>query len=353
MVRKIKDIRPIELKDYKLYVINQLKLPLEEQWLELSTYGDVAKAIKDMIIRGAPLIGIVGAYGFAIGIKQLIDEGKPLDEAEKVLETLKNTRPTAVNLFWALDRMWKKFEKWKNEKSPDELIKALFKEANRIDLEDYHANKSIGGYGQVLIPEKANVLTHCNTGALATSGWGTALGVIRSAYEDGKDITVYVDETRPYLQGARLTAWELVQEGIPHYLITDNSAGFLISKGLIDVIIVGADRITANGDVANKIGTFTLSVLAKEFNIPFYVAAPTTTFDLNTESGKDIPIEVRNEKEIKECGSCKIAPEETKALNYSFDITPAENISGIITEKGIINEINKESIMKFLKYRGI
>ena len=353
MARKIKDIRPIELKDYKLYVINQLKLPKEEQWLELSTYKDVAKAIKEMIIRGAPLIGIVGAYGFAIGIKQLIDEKKPLNEAKNILETLKNTRPTAVNLFWALDRMWKKFEKWKNEKSSEELVKALFKEANRIDLEDYHANKAIGGYGQVLIPEKANILTHCNTGALATSGWGTALGVIRSAYEEGKDITVYVDETRPYLQGARLTAWELAKEEIPHYLITDNSAGFLISKGLIDVIIVGADRITANGDVANKIGTFTLSVLAKHYNIPFYVAAPTTTFDLTTEEGKDIPIEVRDDKEVKTCGGCEIAPEETRALNYSFDITPANNISGIITEKGIINEINKERIVKFLKYRGI
>lgn len=348
-MRKLKDIRPIKVEDYKLYVLNQLKLPLEEEWLELSTYEDVAKAIKDMVIRGAPLIGIVGAYGFAIGVKQLIKEGKPLENAKKVLETLKNTRPTAVNLFWALDRIWKKFEKWKNEKTKEELVKAFFKEANKIDLEDYHANKSIGGYGQVLIPKKANILTHCNTGALATSGWGTALGVIRSAYEEGKDITVYVDETRPYLQGARLTAWELVQEGIPHYLITDNSAGFLISKGLIDVIIVGADRITANGDVANKIGTFTLSVLAKEYNIPFYVAAPTTTFDLETEKGEDIPIEERNENEVKKCGGCAIAPIETKALNYSFDITPAENITAIITEKGIINEINKENIKKFLK----
>ncbi len=353
MRKKIKDIRPIELKDYKLYVLNQLKLPHEEEWLELSSYEDVAKAIKDMVVRGAPLIGIVGAYGFAIGIKQLIDKNRPLEEAKNILETLKNTRPTAVNLFWALDRMWKKFEKWKDKKSKEELVESLFKEAKKIDIEDYHANRAIGGYGQVLIPEKANILTHCNTGALATSGWGTALGVIRSAFEEGKDITVYVDETRPYLQGSRLTAWELVQEGIPHYLITDNSAGFLISKGVVDVIIVGADRITANGDVANKIGTYTLSVLAKAHNIPFYVAAPTSTFDLTTESGKDIPIEQRKEEEVKTCGSCPIAPKETKALNYSFDITPAENITGIITEKGIISEINKESIEKFLRYKGI
>jgi len=352
-LRKLKDIRPIEVKDYKLYVINQLKLPKEVAWEELSTYKDVAKAIKDMIIRGAPLIGIVGAYGFAIGVKQLIDERKSLDKAQKVLETLKNTRPTAINLFWALNRMWKKFQKLMQEgKNNEELIKALFKEANKIDLEDYHANKSIGGYGQVLLPQKANVLTHCNTGALATSGWGTALGVIRSAYEDGKDITVYVDETRPYLQGARLTAWELLQENINHYVITDNSAGFLISKGLIDAIIVGADRITANGDVANKIGTYSLSVLAKEHNIPFYVAAPTSTFDLDIKSGEEIPIEIRDEKEVKTCGGSYIAPEDSKALNYSFDITPAKNITAIITEKGIISEITEDNIKNFLKYRG-
>ncbi len=351
-MRKLKDIKPLELKDYKLYVINQLKLPKEVEWVELSTYEDVAKAIKDMIVRGAPLIGIVGAYGFAIGVKEIVDKNLPLEKAQEILETLKNTRPTAVNLFWALDRMWKKYQKWLNEKSKEELVKLLFKEAEKIELEDYHANKSIGGYGQVLIPEKANILTHCNTGALATSGWGTALGVIRSAYEEGKDITVYVDETRPYLQGARLTAWELQEEGIPHYLITDNSAGFLMKKGLIDVIIVGADRITKNGDVANKIGTYSLSVLAKEHNIPFYIAAPTSTFDLETEKGEDIPIEIRSEDEVKKCGGCDIAPERTKALNYSFDITPAESITAIITEKGIISEINRENIVKFLKFRG-
>ena len=353
-MRKIKDIRPIDVKDHKLYVIDQLKLPQETVWVELSTYREVAKAIKDMIIRGAPLIGIVGAYGFAIGIRQIVEENRSLNEAEEVLETLKNTRPTAVNLFWALDRMWKKFRKWTEEGiEGKKLVDALFKEANRIDVEDYHANKAIGGYGQVLLPEKCNVLTHCNTGALATSGWGTALGVIRSAFEMEKDITVYVDETRPYLQGARLTAWELLQEGIPHYLITDNSAGFLMSKGLIDAVIVGADRITANGDVANKIGTYSLAILAEAHDIPFYVAAPTSTFDLNTKSGKDIPIEERDETEVKKCGGCDIAPEGTKALNYSFDITPASKITAIITEKGIISHVDEEHITKFLKYRGI
>jgi len=307
-----------------------------------------------MIIRGAPLIGIVGAYGFAIGVKQILDEGRSLDDVRDVFDRLKNTRPTAVNLFWALERVWKKFERWTEEgRSGEELVNLLFKEAERIDLEDYHANKAIGGYGQVLLPERCNVLTHCNTGALATSGWGTALGVIRSAFENGKDITVYVDETRPYLQGSRLTAWELVEEGIPHYLITDNSAGFLMSKGIIDAIIVGADRITANGDVANKIGTYTLAVLAEAHGIPFYVAAPTSTFDLDTDSGKDIPIEERSQLEVKKCGGCDIAPEETEALNYSFDVTPASKITAIITEKGIISHVDKEHITKFLRYRGV
>jgi len=352
-LRKLKDIRPLKVENGNLFVINQLSLPSKLEWIKLQSYQEVADAIKNMVVRGAPLISIVGAYGFAIGVRELIEKNKKLNNYKDIYETLKNTRPTAVNLFWALDRMKTKLETLinKNYKN-EEIVKEIYKEANRIELEDYHANKSIGGYGQVLIKDKGRILTHCNTGALATAGWGTALGVIRSAYEDGKEIVVYVDETRPYLQGARLTAWELAEEGIPHYLITDNSAGFLISKGLIDMIIVGADRITANGDVANKIGTYTLSVLAKAHNIPFYVAAPTTTFDLTTKSGKDIPIEVRNENEIKYCNGCKIAPEKTPALNYSFDITPAENITAIITEKGLINEINEQSIKKFLNYKN-
>jgi len=354
LLRKIKDLRPIKVEDDVLYAINQLKLPHEVEWVKLDSYEKVADAIKNMVVRGAPLIGIVGAYGFAIGIKQIYRESGDFSSGEEVLETLKNTRPTAVNLFWALDRVWKKFEKAINEgKTPEETVKVLFKEANKIELEDYHANRSIGGYGQVLLPQKARILTHCNTGALATSGWGTALGVVRSAWEEGKDIVVYVDETRPYLQGARLTAWELQYEGIPHFLITDNSAGFLMKKGMVDAVIVGADRITGNGDVANKIGTYSLSVLAKEHGIPFYVAAPTSTFDLNTERGEDIPIEERSPLEVKTCGDCIIAPEDTPAINYSFDITPAPNITAIITEKGIISHINSEHIQKFMKYRGV
>ncbi|WP_456384454.1 S-methyl-5-thioribose-1-phosphate isomerase [Persephonella sp.] len=353
-MKKIKDLRPIKLENNQLHVINQLKLPQTTEWVRLSTYQEVARAIKEMVVRGAPLIGIVGAYGFAIGINQIYREQGNFSSAEDVLQTLKNTRPTAVNLFWALERVWRKFERAMAEKKPpEEVIKMLFKEANKIELEDYHANRAIGGYGQVLLPEKARVLTHCNTGALATSGWGTALGVIRSAYEEGKDVLVYVDETRPYLQGARLTAWELQYEGIPHFLITDNSAGFLMKKGMVDAVIVGADRITGNGDVANKIGTYSLSVLAKEHGIPFYVAAPTSTFDLETLSGEEIPIEERSEDEVKTCGGCSIAPEGTKALNYSFDVTPASNITAIITEKGIISHVDRDHIEKFIKYRGV
>ena len=352
-MRRLKDIRPIKVENYQIRVINQLKLPSKTIWKDLTSYLDVAKAIKDMVIRGAPLIGIVGAYGFSLGVKQILEEGGETEDIKKVYETLKNTRPTAVNLFWALERMYSKFNSLiKNEKDKEFIIKELFKEAHRIEMEDYHANKMIGGYGQVLIKDNSNILTHCNTGALATAGWGTALGIIRSAYEEGKNITVYVDETRPYLQGARLTTWELVQEGIPHYLITDNSAGFLISKGVINAVIVGADRITLNGDVANKIGTYTLSILAKEHNIPFYVAAPTTTFDLNTKDGNEIPIEVRNEDEIKNCGGNLIAPKETKALNYSFDITPAENITAIITEKGLITNPCKKNIKRFFNLKN-
>lgn len=336
-MRKIKDIRPLKFEDGYLFVINQLKLPKELQWVKLSNIEDYEKAIKDMVVRGAPLIGIVGAYGFYQGIKDKLP-------SQEVYNRLKNTRPTAVNLFWALDRMLSFYEKYKEEK---DIVEKLLKEAQRIEIEDYHANRMIGGYGEVLLPKKANVLTHCNTGALATSGWGTALGVIRSAWENDKDITVFVDETRPYLQGSRLTAWELIQEGIPHYIITDSSSGFLMSKKKIDAIVVGADRITANGDTANKIGTYTLSVLAKHHNIPFYVAAPTSTFDLTIEKGEDIPIEERSQDEVKNCHCCPVAPEHSKALNYSFDITPAENITAIITEKGIIENPKKEKILKF------
>ena len=312
------EVKPFYWKGDHLLLLDQRKLPKEEIWLKLETYQDVAKAIKEMAVRGAPAIGCTAAYGFVLGVKKG-------ENPEKVYETLKNTRPTAFNLFWALDRMMKALREGKD----------IEEEAKAIEKEDYEANKRMGEFGNELIPQNAKILTHCNTGALATAGWGTALGVIRSAHYSGKDIFVWVDETRPYLQGARLTAWELLKENIPHKIITDNTAGFLMKKGAVDLVIVGADRITAKGDVANKIGTYTLAVLCKEHNIPFYVAAPTSTIDPNTEKGEDIPIEERSEEEVKTCGGCLIAPTDSPALHLAFDVTPAELITAIITEKGI------------------
>ena len=316
----------------ELKVLNQLKLPLKEEWLSLKSYKEVAKAIKDMVVRGAPAIGCVAAYGFTLGVKYEEEDPK------LVYETLKNTRPTAVNLFWALDRMMKALREGRD----------IEEEAKRIELEDYETNKKIGEYGATLIPAGAKILTHCNTGALATAGWGTALGIIRSAHYGGKNIFVWVDETRPYLQGARLTAWELLKEGIPHRIITDNTAGFLMQKGKVDAIVVGADRITLRGDVANKIGTYSLAVLAKYHDIPFYVAAPTSSFDPKLERGEDIPIEERSAEEVKNCFGCKIAPEGSDALHLGFDVTPADLITAIITEKGIIENPTPEKVKKIL-----
>lgn len=316
---KSMEVKPFYWKGDYLLLLDQRKLPCEEIWLELRTYEDVAKAIKDMAVRGAPAIGCTAAYGFVLGIK--LQRENP----EEVYETLKNTRPTAYNLFWALERMMKALRENRD----------LEEEAKSIEKEDYEANKKMGEYGSQLIPKGAKILTHCNTGALATAGWGTALGVIRSTHYAGKDIFVWVDETRPYLQGSRLTAWELLKEGIPHKIITDSTAGFLMRKGLVDLVIVGADRITARGDVANKIGTYSLAVLCKEHGIPFYVVAPTSTIDPDIEKGEDIVIEERSAKEVKSCGDCLIAPEESDALHIAFDVTPANLISAIITEKGV------------------
>ncbi|RTZ68381.1 MAG: S-methyl-5-thioribose-1-phosphate isomerase [Aquificaceae bacterium] len=316
----------------ELKVLNQLKLPREEEWLSLKSYREVAKAIKDMVVRGAPAIGCVASYGFVLGVKY------EKENPEEVFQALKNTRPTAVNLFWALERVKKALESGKD----------VEEEAKAIEREDYETNLKIGENGNTLIPEGAKILTHCNTGALATAGYGTALGVIRSAFRSGKNIFVWVDETRPYLQGARLTAWELAKEGIPHRIITDSTAGFLMRKKMVDAIIVGADRITLRGDVANKIGTYTLAVLAKEHKIPFYVAAPLSTFDPNLFSGEEIPIEERSEEEVKTCFGCKVAPTESGALHWGFDVTPAELIDAIITEKGIIQKPTPEKVKRLL-----
>ena len=325
------EVKAFYWKGDHLLLLDQRRLPHEEVWLELRDHRQVAEAIKSMAVRGAPAIGCTAAYGFVLGIRSG-------ERPEDVYQVLRNTRPTAYNLFWALDRMMEAFRSGKD----------LEREAVSIEREDYEANRRMGELGKELISEGANILTHCNTGALATAGWGTALGVIRSAHYAGKKIHVWVDETRPYLQGARLTAWELLKEGIPHRLITDSTAGFLMKRGLVDLVIVGADRITARGDVANKIGTYALSVLAEEHGVPFYVVAPSSTFDLSIESGEEIPIEERCEEELKNCGGHSIAPKETPALHLAFDVTPAENITAIITERGVIRPVNEENVKKCL-----
>lgn len=313
------EVKAFQWEGDAILLLDQRKLPEREVWLRLDNYKDVAKAIKEMAVRGAPAIGCVAAYGFLLGVKTG-------EDPYVVYETLKNTRPTAYNLFWALDRMKRALEEGKD----------LEAEARAIEEEDYKANKRMGEIGQQLIHKGARILTHCNTGALATAGWGTALGVIRSAYYANKDIFVWVDETRPYLQGSRLTAWELSKEGIPHKIITDSTAGFLMKKGLVDYVIVGADRITKDYYVANKIGTYALSVLAKAHGIPFYVVAPKSTFDMNLIGEESIEIEERSEEEIKFLRGIPIAPENSPALHLAFDITPPENITAIITEEGII-----------------
>ncbi len=313
------EIKAFYWKGDVLELLDQRELPDREVWLNLKGYREVAQAIKDMAVRGAPAIGCVAAYGFVLGVKSG-------EDPTKVYETLKNTRPTAYNLFWALDRMKKALEEGKD-------IEA---EARAIEEEDYRANRRMGDIGQELIPKGARILTHCNTGALATAGWGTALGVIRSSHYAGKNIFVWVDETRPYLQGSRLTAWELLKENIPHEIITDSTAGFLMKRGLVDCVLVGADRITRDYHVANKIGTYTLSVLAKAHGIPFYVVAPKSTFDQGYTTVESIVIEERDEREVKFIKGIPIAPEGSPALHLAFDITPPENITAIITEEGII-----------------
>lgn len=314
-----------------LYLLDQTKLPYEEIYLEIKTLEDGAKAIEDMKIRGAPAIGCFAAFVFYIGIK----EGKPLDE---VVARLSKTRPTAINLFFAINRMKKAFLEKKD----------LKEEAFLIEKEEKDSNSKMGQLGASLLQNKRKLLTHCNTGSLATPGIGTALGVIKTYFKRNKDIVVYVDETRPYLQGSRLTAWELTKENIDHYIICDSLSPYLIARGEIEAVLVGADRITNEGFVANKVGTFSLALACKYNNVPFYVVAPSSSFDLNISKDKDIPLEIRNEKEIKEIFGIKISPDSSKALNVSFDITPPSFISAIITEKGIISPVSKESILKVL-----
>lgn len=338
-------MKHFEFENDKLIVLDQRKLPFEKEYFVCSTYQDVYIAIKDMIIRGAPLIGIVAAYGVVLGFKEIIEKNMESTKIYEVISYLASSRPTAVNLFWALERMKKIFEEARNL-SQSQIYSLLLQEARKIEDEDKSINKKIGEHGNTLIKEGANILTHCNAGALATGGYGTALGVIREAHFTGKNIHVYVDETRPYLQGARLTAFELSEDGIPNTVICDNMAGYLMKLGKIDCVIVGADRIALNGDTANKIGTYSLSVLAKHHGIPFYIAAPVSTIDFNIKSGSEIPIEERSEDEIRFFNGKKIVPDLSKVFNPAFDVTPAENITAIITEKGVVFPPFEENILK-------
>jgi methylthioribose-1-phosphate isomerase len=329
--------RTIEWLDDTVVMIDQTRLPGEEVYNTYHDFQSVAEAIRGMIIRGAPAIGVAAAMGVALGARAIIADTHEsfFRQLENVCEVLGRTRPTAVNLFWGLERM-KRVAEANRDKKLDQIRDALKKEAIRIEQEDLTICKNIGKWGATLIPEGATVLTHCNAGGLATAGYGTALGVIRAAHEAGKNIKVFADETRPWLQGARLTAWELMKEGIPATLISDNMAGFFMNRGEITCCVVGADRIAANGDTANKIGTYSVAVLAKENNIPFYVAAPVSTLDLSISDGSKIPIEERPSTEVTHIKGIAIAPEGIAVRNPSFDVTPARYITAIITENGVV-----------------
>ena len=320
-------VETIEWTPAGVVMIDQTRLPMEEVYVTCKTYEDVAAHIRAMTIRGAPAIGVAAAMGVALGYAQGAD-------FETVCQTLGATRPTAVNLFWAIGRMRALYVSLSGRPA-DEIRSRLIDEACRMRLEDIEINKAIGRHGAALVPDHKTVLTHCNAGALATAGYGTALGVIRAAVESGKSIDVFADETRPFLQGARLTAWELQRDGIETSIITDNMAGHFLKSGRIGCVVVGADRIAANGDVANKIGTYSVAVLARENGIPFYVAAPLSTLDLTLASGDEIPIEQRNRQEVTHVFGVQVAPEGIGIENPAFDVTPHRYVTAIITEKGV------------------
>lgn len=340
--------RTIEWVDGKVRIIDQQRLPSELVYIDLETPEELAEAIKALKIRGAPALGVVGAYGVVLGAESSGDDSESLrDRIGEVIELLASTRPTAVNLFWALEKM-KRVLARNPKKAGSELKELLLKEALSIERDEEAVCRQIGLNGQELIPQKACVLTHCNAGALATPGWGTALGVIYAAKEAGKEVRVLARETRPLLQGARLTTWELKANGVPVTLITDGAAGLFVQRGEVDLVLVGADRIAGNGDVANKVGTYPLAVLAKENEVPFYVAAPLSTFDLSLPRGEEIPIEERAADEVAEISGKRLCPEGIEVRNPAFDVTPARYVSAIVTEKGIIRPPFEESISKLI-----
>jgi len=340
-------IQTLEWTDSGVRFIDQTKLPTEETYVTCKTYQQVADVIRNMVVRGAPAIGVAAAMGIALGVKNSKAttgaELKP--QFDQICDVMGKTRPTAVNLFWAIRRMQEKFEYLRMRPIP-QIKQALIEEAQRMHAEDIATNQAMGRHGATLMPASGGVLTHCNAGALATCGYGTALGVIRAAIEQGKKIHVYADETRPFLQGSRLTAWELMKDGIPTTVISDNMAGAMMNQGKIGAIVVGADRIAANGDVANKIGTYTVAVLAKEHGIPFYVAAPFSTIDLDTPDGSKIPIEQRNPREVTHFAGKAVTPEGVEIENPAFDVTPAKFVTAIITERGIVRAPYQEALRK-------
>jgi methylthioribose-1-phosphate isomerase len=337
----------IEWTDDGVVMIDQRKLPGDEVYVRCRTPQEIAKAIKTMVIRGAPAIGVAAGMGLALALRGSKATGtqKLAVEFYRTCDLLAGTRPTAVNLFWAIDRMKRSFAAGVEAgESVQQLQTRLEGEARRIHDEDVSSCRALGAHGAAVVPQEARVLTHCNAGALATAGYGTALGVIRAAVESGKHVRVLADETRPFLQGARLTAWELVRDGIETTVITDNMAGALMQQGQIDLVVVGADRIAANGDAANKIGTYTVAVLAREHGIPFYVAAPLSTIDLSTPDGTHIPIEERNAREVTHIKALRLTPEGALVRNPAFDVTPHHLIAGIITERGIFRAPYTESL---------
>ncbi|HUA58184.1 MAG TPA: S-methyl-5-thioribose-1-phosphate isomerase [Verrucomicrobiae bacterium] len=337
-------VETIQWVDDAVVMIDQTRLPIEETFVTCRTYQEVATAIRDMIIRGAPAIGVAAAMGVALGALHA-NEPSFDSEMETVCSTLAATRPTAVNLFWAIDRMQGLYRSL-HGKPVAEIRARLVEEARLMREEDIAICRAIGRHGASLVPDGKTVLTHCNAGALATAGYGTALGVIRAAVEGGKHIDVFADETRPFLQGARLTVWELQQDAIPVTLITDNMAGHFLKSGRIGCVVVGADRIAANGDVANKVGTYSVAVLAKENGVPFFVAAPISTLDLSLASGSQIPIEQRPAAEVTHMFGHQVAPDATTVQNPAFDVTPARYVSAIITERGVAQAPFEDSLKK-------
>jgi methylthioribose-1-phosphate isomerase len=329
-------IRTLEWTNQGVRFIDQTRLPMEEVFVTCGTYQEVATAIRDMIVRGAPAIGVAAAMGIALGVKQSTapDIASLRTEFGQICRIMGQTRPTAVNLFWAIRRMQQTFEAAAPQ-GVHQVKVNLVDEAQKMLVEDIAANEAMGRHGATLMPSSGGVLTHCNAGALATCGYGTALGVIRSAIESGKKLHVFADETRPFLQGSRLTAWELMKDGIQTTLIADNMAGAMMRQGKIKAVIVGADRIAANGDVANKIGTYSVAVLAKEHGIPFYVAAPWSTVDMNMPDGEGIPIEQRSAREVTHHAGKQVAPDGVLVENPAFDVTPNKYITAIVTERGI------------------